>query len=347
MSNIINNFKLLEKQIILDFEHSEGSEKSKHMFRLKSIQNVIKILTNLNKETITLNDLEELKKIKGIGSHTILRIKEIMETNKLKEIVFNVFDSIKDIVDSNKYKKIYANDDYKFLDYLDKILNVFGIGYKTAYKLYKDYNITSIEQLKEYVDTNKIDVPEQIKIGLKYIDKINDSIDRNIIDDIKEYLLEELYTIDVNLFGTICGSYRRLKQKMGDIDMIITHPNPNKKINYLHLFITKLKENNFIIESFNSDEVKTKYMGICKWKDESKFIRIDIRYIPYKSYYYALLYFTGSKDFNRKMRLIAISNGYKLNEYGLYNSNNKSFRVDSEKDIFDLLQLDYITPNKR
>ena len=125
MSNIINNFKLLEKQIILDFEHSEGSEKSKHMFRLKSIQNVIKILTNLNKETITLNDLEELKKIKGIGSHTILRIKEIMETNKLKEIVFNVFDSIKDIVDSNKYKKIYANDDYKFLDYLDKILNVF------------------------------------------------------------------------------------------------------------------------------------------------------------------------------------------------------------------------------
>ena len=87
-------------------------------------------------------------------------------------------------------------------------------------------------------------------------------------------------------------------------------------------------------------------MGIFKWKT-SKPRRIDIRIIPLESYYSALLYFTGSKDFNKQMRLNAITMDYTLNEYGLYDENGKMFKVKSEKDIFDLLNMEYITPDKR
>ena len=87
-------------------------------------------------------------------------------------------------------------------------------------------------------------------------------------------------------------------------------------------------------------------MGIFKWNN-SKPRRIDIRFIPTQSYYSAILYFTGSKDFNKNMRLIAISHNYTLNEYGLYDENKKIFKINSEKDIFDILGMEYITPDKR
>ena len=87
-------------------------------------------------------------------------------------------------------------------------------------------------------------------------------------------------------------------------------------------------------------------MGFSKFKDN--FIRrIDIRYIPYHSYHYALLYFTGSSDLNKKMRELAKSKELKLSEYGLFDKNNKKFKVKSERDIFKKLGLEYLPPRLR
>jgi DNA polymerase beta len=88
-------------------------------------------------------------------------------------------------------------------------------------------------------------------------------------------------------------------------------------------------------------------MGICKLVKNYPLRRIDIRYMPYESFYSAILYFTGAKDFNRKMRYIADSMGYTLNEYGLFDENGKPFIVTSEKDIFNILGMEYLTPDKR
>jgi DNA polymerase/3'-5' exonuclease PolX len=96
------------------------------------------------------------------------------------------------------------------------------------------------------------------------------------------------------------------------------------------------------------DDVKTKYMGIFKLGKGYPLRRIDIRYIPFESYYYATLYFTGSKDLNKKMRQLANNMNYLLNEYGLYDSNNKLIlRPKSEHDIFEILGLEYLSPDKR
>jgi DNA polymerase beta len=331
-SKIINEFKKLESQIMFDIDNTSGRIKLVNQYRLKSISTALKIIEKYDKNIITLNDLKDILKIKGIGEGTINRIKEIINTGKLSEIK---------ITDSDK----------KYLKMIEELEEIYGIGRNTAYKLFKEHRITSIDELIKKVNNKEIDLPDNIKIGLKYVNKLDTKIPREEIAELHEFILNMLLKIDINLFGTICGSYRRLKPFTGDVDLIIIHQdfkkiNQNMKINYLDVVVKNLIKEKIIIESLTRTDVKTKYMGIFQWKT-SKPRRIDIRLIPLESYYSALLYFTGSKNFNTNMRLNAIAHEYTLNEYGLYDSNGKIFKVKSEKDIFDLLGMEYITPDKR
>jgi DNA polymerase beta len=331
-SKILNEFKRLQEQIMFDIDNTSGKTKLINQYRLKSITTAIKSIEKYNKNKFKLSDLNELIKIKGVGEGTIKRIKEIIETGKLKEI------------------KI-TKDDKIYLKMIEELEDIYGIGRITAYKLFKEYKIKSIDELIKKVDSGEIKVSDNIKIGLKYVNKLDTKIPRTEIDEFREYILDILLKIDLKLFGTICGSYRRLKETSGDVDLIIVHTDYKKlndkiKINYIDLFVKYLIKEKIIIESLTKTDVKTKYMGIFKWKN-SKPRRIDIRFIPYESYYSAILYFTGSKDFNKNMRLNAIAQNYTLNEYGLYDENNKIIEVSSEKEIFDILGMEYITPDKR
>ena len=90
-------------------------------------------------------------------------------------------------------------------------------------------------------------------------------------------------------------------------------------------------------------------MGFLKYKD-NPIRRIDIRYIPYESYFSALLYFTGSAELNKKMRIVAKNLGYKLSEYGLFpinQKNNDMIKINSEQDIFKILKIEYLIPRLR
>ena len=94
-------------------------------------------------------------------------------------------------------------------------------------------------------------------------------------------------------------------------------------------------------------KIETKYMGFSKYKN-NPVRRIDIRYIPYSSYHSALLYFTGSGDLNKKMRQIAKNKGYKLSEYGLFKlSDNSKVKITSERDVFKILEMEYLPPRLR
>jgi DNA polymerase/3'-5' exonuclease PolX len=97
-----------------------------------------------------------------------------------------------------------------------------------------------------------------------------------------------------------------------------------------------------------TSEGAKKYMGIYKI-DSSKYCRrIDIRCVNYSAYYAALLYFTGSKNFNILIRNKVRDLGYSLNEYSLMEKDtDKQIILKSEKDIFDILNIDYIKPTDR
>ena len=101
-----------------------------------------------------------------------------------------------------------------------------------------------------------------------------------------------------------------------------------------------------IIDSMTDRKIISKFMGFCKYLYNPP-RRIDIRFINYDSYPSALLYFTGSKDLNTKMRSIAKKKGYKLSEYGLFDKDDKMIKVLSERDIFHKLDMEYLNPSLR
>ena len=82
---------------------------------------------------------------------------------------------------------------------------------------------------------------------------------------------------------------------------------------------------------------------------KDKVRQMDIGFVEEKHKYFYILYFSSSRDFSKKIRLLASKKGYKLNEKGLYDKSGKliDFQPKSEKDIFKYLEIPYVQPENR
>jgi DNA polymerase/3'-5' exonuclease PolX len=324
-----NNKIIKEFDKLVDYI-KENKDEPNNLFRLKSAKLVVSILKKYPKK-ITLENLDEFNEIKGIGKGTIDRVREILENGFLKEL--------EDYIPAKPTKKEVTSNELE---------TVIGIGNKTAQEFINS-GIKSVKDLKSKVKSGDITVSPTIQMGLKYHNVYKENIPRDEIDDIKNLLTS---TFPKKYQFEICGSYRRMLSTSSDIDILITSKEESKT-NHLVLLVEQLKEkininNNkpFLVDSLVHNN-KTKYMGFCKYKN-NPVRRIDIRYVKYDNFYTALLYFTGSAEFNRNMRNNAKKLGYKLSEYGLVNiKERKASKISSEKDIFDIIDMNYIEPRDR
>ena len=347
--NIITEF---EKLIAFIKNESDEFKKAKEVkkvtannFRLRQLNNVLTILKKYP-EKITKKNFIELKEIDGIGSGTIDRVKEILETGKLAELAnFTKTDQGKE----------------KILEELESIV---GIGRAKSVELY-DQGITSIKMLKDRIKKKTIEVNEKVELGLKYYGLYETNIPRTEIDKVYKILTKIIDKMnkenkldDSNKYVfEICGSYRRERPTSGDIDLLVsklgTKDNNDDTTPHLENFINKLKlpiktngDKPLLVDDITDKNFETKYMGFAKYKDNA-IRRIDVRYVPYESFYSALLYFTGSADLNKKMRSIAKNMELKLSEYGLFKADGTKLKIKSEEDFFKHLGLDYIEPKFR
>jgi DNA polymerase/3'-5' exonuclease PolX len=329
-----------------DLNDDQKKEKNKNNFRIRQLSNILSILKKFPNK-ITKNNLDEIGEMRGVGKSSINRIKEILENGKLSELG--------DFVDTKKAKK-------KSIKELEEII---GVGYAKALELYNQ-GITSVKMLKSKIKKKEIEVNDKVLLGLKYHGVFQENIPRKEIDSVYKLLKKEVTKMNKEFKLTknnqycfeICGSYRREKLTSGDMDILLTKfgttEKSSKKDNHLERFVNRLKENitgnnkkPLLVDDMTDKNIETKYMGFSKFKN-NPVRRIDIRYVPYSSYHSALLYFTGSGDLNKKMRQIAKTKGYKLSEYGLFQiSDNKKIKTNSEEEIFNLLEMDYIEPKFR
>ena len=347
--NIINEFtKFINYlQHLVDASKTTGDTKTitANTFRLRQTKNSLQIIKKYSKK-ITLDNIADFAELPGIGKGTIDRITEIIKTGKLKEIIAFI-----DTTDENK-------------ELLEELESIVGIGHANALELIKD-GITSIDDLKMKIDNGEIKVNDKIKLGIKYHNKFFGNIPRKEIDKIYKIItaiikkLNKQYKLtDENKYVfEICGSYRREKDTSGDIDILISKLNSTEaninNINHLLIIVDKLKENiktnnnkPLIVDDMTDKNFVTKYMGFAQYKN-NPFRRIDIRFVPYDSYYSALLYFTGSAELNRKMRQIAKSMKLKLSEYGLTKEDGTRLEITSEYDFFKILKIEYLPPKLR
>jgi DNA polymerase/3'-5' exonuclease PolX len=217
-------------------------------------------------------------------------------------------------------------------------------------------NITSISKLenipgfskrivRKYIESGIrfLDIPKKNpltslqKIGWIYRDKFNLELSYDNVSEIwNEIFVKFFKKIGVKKFY-ICGSYRRKTVIMKDIDILIILPDLSESDSISNSIIQKLK---IYIDKLYIG--KNKFSFIISGKS-GDVIQIDIRYFLPIHHASALLHFTGSKEFNIHCRKKAINLGYKLNEYGLFDTKtNKHIYLDGEKKI-----LDFIGVNKK
>lgn len=342
---LINEFTLLVKQVQYDMNNKEltKQEKIKYQFKLKHFKNALTIIKQFPEK---ITKAEDLKDVSGIGKGIMERIDEFLTNKTISEI------------DKKMIKEIKKDSDL-----LDELSQVINIGPKVAKQLIDKYNIKSVDDLKKRIKSKEIEVNDKILIGLKYHGIVKEKIPRKEIDSYDIVFQEEIKKVEgyekLGLILTIAGSYRRQKVTSNDIDILISSKNIVKKKDYekldrniLNEFLVNLKKRKILVDNLTDFDNETKYMGFSKLP-RKPVRRIDVRFVPFESYYYALLYFTGSFELNREMRTLAKQRGYKLNEYGLYKmkedgtASRSNTKVNSEQDIFKVLKMDYLEPNER
>ena len=336
-SSIIDCFQKLIHKTSNDLKSSKSMSLK---FKLASYRKTLALVKSLKFE-ITHSD--QIKDIKGVGKTTIVKINEILETGTLKQI-----ESLNETMLTKSQE-------------ISDLQEITGIGPAKAQKLY-DLNIN----LKRLLELNFNSLTEEDAtiiemlthhqlLGIKYYHDLEQRIPYKEIQSTEKYLNKILKAYNSKLHMIICGSYRRKKETSGDIDILLYHDEVTDetdahKSNYLTEFLELLISKKFLTDHLTAITNPTKYMGFGKYKKFNR--RIDIRLIPTKSQGSAMLYFTGSGEFNKSMRTYALKQGYTINEYGIYKlkaDGSKGFRIKTgeEADIFNVLKLEYVEPEDR
>ena len=305
------NEKILELLKLLSIQKKNNNERFKHLAILKALS----ILKKYPNEIKTVKDVEELKDLPNIGDGMIKRITEIVKTGKLKEL-----------------------DDTPNLYVIKELTSISGIGEKNALKLIQDHDIKSIQDLKKKIKSGEVELTNAQNIGLKYHYDLSQRIPRKEIQKAEKIIRDAVKKINPEIEMEIVGSYRRGKTSSGDIDVLFTH-----KKNQLNKIVEDLEEQGVLHEQISKGGKK--YSGIIIVDKLGR--RIDVLFIKPENYPAALLYFTGSGEHNQKMRAVAKSKNYKLNEYNLEDEKGNKIKVKSEKDIFDKLEMEYLEPHER
>ncbi len=238
------------------------------------------------------------------------------------------------VTENMKNKMIYYFENPTKLPKVDnlkkELLSVMGIGNALANKLIK-MGLTKKSQLGKYEHL----LSEQTKMFLKL--KPLKKIPNAFIKKIKPTIINLGAGHGAELI--IVGSFRRNTNYSSDIDVMVVS---NKK-NILKKLISDLRSHAKVFPYIIGDDKISTIIKI-----NGKTVKLDFFRTPKKEKWAMLLYSTGSKYFNIKMRNKAKKMGMLLNQNGLYKNGKKiSKSANSEKFFFDALDMKYVNPANR
>lgn len=290
-------------------------------FRIRAYRNAARTILNLNRSLADmLKEGKDLSKLRDIGKDLAGKIAEIVETGHLK-----LLDDIAREVPET----------------LVEVTAIPGIGPKRAHALFQELEIHSVDDLGKAARAGRI--AQLAGFGRKTEAKILEEISKGDLEerrfrlaDAEEFakpLLTFIEKIDGVHQAALAGSYRRRKETVGDLDILVT-----------------AGDGAAVIERFISyDEIAD---IVSKGKTRSTVIlrsglQVDLRVVPDASYGAAMHYFTGSKAHNIACRKRAVARGLKLNEYGLFKTEKqgkKRLGGATEKEVYKGIGLPWIPP---
>lgn len=316
ISTVMEGGGNIKEKLIKIFEQMAFIEK--HLgneFKVNAYNNAIKTIILFKDKIVTG---EQFKNVNGIGKKIVIKITEIIETGKLEQLE-----------NYKKNPKVRA---------LINISSIYGMGPVQSRKLVEQYNAFDYKDVYELYKNKVIKLTRLQKLGLKYHTELIKPVTR----DDAEYILKLIKNkIDKKYKIMLLGSYRRGKEKMHDVDILIFNPKW-KILSDINNFDTNKLDDDIIIKS--KDKL-TLFM-----KGKHNIIHVDILLTIPSSFAAAQLYLTGSRHFTVMMRTLAKKKKFLLNKYGLYKlkgKKRKQILIRTEKDIFKQLDVPYLSPEDR
>ncbi|MEE9592688.1 MAG: DNA polymerase/3'-5' exonuclease PolX, partial [Thermoplasmata archaeon] len=262
---------------------------------------------------------DRVGEIPGIGKALAAKIAEYLETGQVQA-----------------YEKLKA----EVPEGLVEIMRIQGVGPKTTKLLYDRLDISTVEELQEAAESGRLSGvrglgPKKAENILRGIELREAYKQRRILgralpdaEGIVSHL-EVHAPIDRIVIG---GSLRRMRETIGDIDILVTSSEPAEVM----LAFTGMPQVEEVLLQGNTKSSVILTDGM----------QADLRVLEAGSYGAGLLYFTGSKDHNIRLRSLAISLGMRLNEYGVFRR-EKQVAGATEAEVYQTLGLPYIEPELR
>ncbi|XP_034911382.1 DNA polymerase lambda isoform X1 [Populus alba] len=267
---------------------------------------------------------------------------------------------IQEIVTTGKLSKLEHFETDEKVRTISLFGEVWGIGPATALKFYEKGHRT-LEDLKK-----EDSLTHSQKLGLEYFDDIKMRIPRHEVQEM-ELLLQKTGEEILPGVDILCGgSYRRGKASCGDLDIVITHPDGKSHKGFLTRYVKRLKDMKFLREDLifsthseeGTDSGVDTYFGLCTYPGRELRHRIDFKVYPRDIYAFGLVAWTGNDVLNRRLRLLAESKGYRLDDTGLFPATqasggkrgaraSASLRFGNEKEVFDFLGFPWLEPHER
>ncbi|MCF6138167.1 DNA polymerase/3'-5' exonuclease PolX [Pseudalkalibacillus berkeleyi] len=277
----------------------------------------------LESDSRSLDEIDDISNLKGIGKGTLSVIEEMIETGQS-----SLLEELKE----------------ELPDGLIGLLNLPGLGGKKISKLYHELGITDIQSLKEACETNKVQAmsgfgkktEEKILEAIEDYGKRPERLPIAMMLPITERIEEQLEQMkDVERYSR-AGSIRRYSETIKDIDFIIGTQTPEQVVPLLE----DLENVTNVIASGS-----TKVSVVVTYDYD---ISVDFRLVKPEEFATTLHHFTGSKDHNVKMRQLAKSRSEKISEYGVEDAETGEItRFKTEEDFFRHFGLTYIPPQIR
>ncbi|MFC5664199.1 DNA polymerase/3'-5' exonuclease PolX [Kitasatospora misakiensis] len=272
-------------------------------------------------EDIDGMDVKALQQIPGVGKSTAEKIAEYLADGRIEAL-----------------EKLRADIPAG----VRAMMSVPGVGPKRALALYRDLGIASVDELAEAIRADRLsEVPglgersgEKILHG---IELMRQSGGRTLLDAasaLADQLVDALTAVPGCTRCAYAGSLRRMRETVGDIDVLATAEDSAP----LMAALTALP---YTAEVIGTGPTKTSIRT-------TDGIQVDLRVVPEEDWGAALVYFTGSKAHNIKLRTMAVRAGLKLSEYGLFDAESGEKIVSAgEEEVYAALGLPWIAPPLR
>lgn len=224
-----------------------------------------------------------------------------------------------------------------------EMLRIQGLGPKTIALLIETFRISTLDDLKRLAEEQKIrtlprlgaKLEEKVLRGIEQYRKLAGRFLLNFAQQTADELSAYLGAVEGVSKVTPAGSFRRAKDTVGDLDLLVTGPGAAAA---LDRFAAHGKVQELLAKGENKASARFGIEGI----------QVDVRALPAEHFGAALQYFSGSKEHNVALRQRALKMGMTLNEYGLFKlERNTLVAAETEEEIYGKLGLAWIAPEMR